>query len=118
MQVFDYSTSHKDVVDKVDVVRWEQFPAVDGFPFKVMWYCVPPSSNSPLDCHSEVELSIVLRGTATVQTDGSRKTVEQGNGFLLDSSQAHTVFNTSPDEPLLILSAYWMPLADGGAGDA
>lgn len=119
MQSFVYSTSHKDVVEKVDVARWEQYSIAGGFPFKAMWYCIPPNANGPLDCHPEIELSMVLQGTATVETGGNRRIVRQGDGFLLGSSEAHTVYNLSADEPLLVFSAYWMPPADstGGAGD-
>jgi mannose-6-phosphate isomerase-like protein (cupin superfamily) len=112
MQSFVYSTSHKDSVEKVDVARWEQYSATHGMPFKAMWYSVPPNAVSPFDRHPEIELSMVLRGTAVVETADGKRTVEQGDGFLLGSGEGHTVHNTG-DEPLLVFSAYWMP--EGGA---
>ena len=116
MQLFVYSASHKDAVESVDVARWEQYPEADGFPFKAMWYCIPPNEKGPQDQHPEIELSLVMRGTATVETGGRRSTVEQGDSFLLGSQEAHTVSNLSADEPLLVFSAYWMPPATTGDG--
>jgi len=113
MQSFHYSASVKDAVENVDVARWEQYSTADGLPFKAMWYCIPPNERSPQDQHPEVELSLVLRGTATVETGGRRDTVQQGDSFLLASQEAHTVHNLSPDEPLLVFSAYWMPPGAG-----
>ncbi|MBB5869040.1 quercetin dioxygenase-like cupin family protein [Allocatelliglobosispora scoriae] len=109
MQVFDYSTAHKSLVESVEVARFEQYPATLGFPFKAMWYCIPPQDNSPPDRHPEYEFSIAVRGSATVDVNGVRTVVDQGSAFLLDSSEGHTVYNTSPDEALLIFSVYWMP---------
>ena len=109
MQSFVYSTAHKDKVESVDVARWEQYSGIAAMPFQAMWYSVPPSTKAPFDRHPEIELSMVLRGTAVVETDSGTSTVEQGNGFLLAGGEGHTVANPSPDEPLLVFSAYWWP---------
>ena len=108
MQRFDYSLAQNDAVGIVDVARWEQFPAASEFPFQAMWYCVPPGESSPLDKHPEIELSLVMRGEATVESAGTRTVVKQGSAFLMNSTEPHVVHNTSA-EPLLIFSAYWMP---------
>jgi quercetin dioxygenase-like cupin family protein len=105
---FDYLSAHNDAVGDVTVARWEQYSEASEFPFRAMWYCIPPGSNSPLDQHPEIELSLVLRGTALVDASSTQTVIEQGSSFLLNSNEAHTVYNKS-DEPLLIFSAYWMP---------
>ncbi len=94
----------------VDVARWEQYPLDGVLPFQAMWYTVPPASSSPPDGHPEVELSIVVSGTASVETGGQRTEVPQGGAFLLDSGEAHIIHNPSPDGPLLVFTTFWMPL--------
>ena len=108
VQKFDYSKTQNHAVGIVDVARWEQYSQANDFPFKAMWYCIPPGGNSPLDQHPEIELSLVMRGEATVESGGTRTVVKQGSAFLMSTTEPHIVHNTS-DEPLLIFSAYWMP---------
>jgi mannose-6-phosphate isomerase-like protein (cupin superfamily) len=116
MHTFDHSTADSTVNGVLTVTRWEQFPAVEALPFGGMWYSVAPLSASPLDQHPDVELSLVMRGDAEVETGGRRVRVPQGSAFLLDSSEGHVIHNPSPDTPLLIFSAYWMP-PESGDGD-
>lgn len=93
----------------VDVVRWEQFALGDTLPFQAMWYTVPPGASSPRDQHPEVELSVVISGTASVEAGGCITEVDKGSVFLLDSEEAHVIHNQSTEEPLLIYTMYWMP---------
>jgi mannose-6-phosphate isomerase-like protein (cupin superfamily) len=86
-------------------------------PFGAMWYTVPPGSASVLDCHPELELSIVVTGTAHVEIGGQITEVTTGNAFLLDSEEAHVIHNRASEETVTIFSAYWMPL-DGAASGA
>jgi quercetin dioxygenase-like cupin family protein len=94
----------------VDVTRWEQFGLDDELPFKAMWYSVPPNSSSPPDRHPEIELSLVINGTASVEVGGDIVRVSSGDAFVVMTDEEHTVHNDSQDGALLIYSAYWMPV--------
>lgn len=93
----------------VEVVRWEQFELGDTLPFQAMWYTVPPASSSPQDYHPEVELSIVVSGTASVEASGQITDVGPGGCFLLSSKEAHIIHNRSADQPVTIWTTFWMP---------
>jgi len=112
MRKFDNTTADTYAVGDVEVARWEQYQLGDLMPFNAMWYVVPPGSSSPVDCHPELELSIVVSGCAVVQGGDDSTEVEQGGGFLLESEEAHMVRNRSTEHPLVIFSAYWMPGQD------
>ena len=68
-----------------------------------------PLPNLAVDRHADVELSLVLTGDAEVEVGGVVTRVNQGSGFLLESSEAHVVHNRSASETLQIFSAYWLP---------
>ncbi len=106
MRSFDCRTSETTPVGVVDVARWEQYGLGDAMPFQAMWYSVPPGESSPRDQHPEVELSVVVSGTAYVEAGGDVTEVATGSAFLLDSGEAHVVRNLS-DQPLTVFSAYW-----------
>jgi quercetin dioxygenase-like cupin family protein len=111
MRSFDNRASAQTSVQGVRVARWDQYALDDTLPFEAMWYSVPPGHSSPRDCHVEAELSVVLSGTAWVETSGGIVRVEAGSAFLLDSDEAHVVHNRSEDQILLVFSAYWVPAA-------
>jgi mannose-6-phosphate isomerase-like protein (cupin superfamily) len=69
-----------------------------------------------MDCHPELELSIVVAGTAHVVAGDAVHEIRRGNAFLLGSTEAHVVQNRSADEELTVFSAYWMPLTTHGSG--
>jgi quercetin dioxygenase-like cupin family protein len=96
-------------VGVVDVARWEQFGLGDLLPFQAMWYSVPPGSSSPQDRHPELELSVVVDGTAVVEASGELTEVAKGSCFLLGSDEAHVIHNRSADTPLQIFTTFWMP---------
>jgi len=108
MRTFDNTRAESYLVADIEVVRWEQFGLGDAMPFSAMWYTVPPGSTSPTDCHPELELSVVLSGSATVTVDSSVAVVNAGGAILIESDERHSVHNHS-DEPVLVFSAYWMP---------
>ncbi len=110
MRVFDRATADTYRVAAVEVARWEQYSLGDRMPFQAMWYSVPPNSRGPRDQHPEVELSVVLTGSAAVEAGGTVTEVPAGSSFLLDSNEAHVVHNRSATEPLQVFSAYWMPV--------
>ena len=110
MRKFDLSSGESLFVNDLRVVRWEQYQLGRQMPFQAMWYSVPPGSESPLDQHPELELSVVVAGTAHVCVDGAEHEVRQGSAFLLGSTEAHVVQNRSSDELLTVFSAYWMPV--------
>jgi quercetin dioxygenase-like cupin family protein len=71
---------------------------------------VPPASSIAPGCHPELELSIVVAGTAHVEVGGAVIEIAAGNAFLLESEEAHIVHNRTADQPMVIFSGYWMPL--------
>lgn len=117
MRTFDLSTGDDQYVKDIRVVRWEQYALEWDLPFQAMWYSVPPGSESPVDQHPELELSVVVAGTAHVVVGGKEHEVRQGDAFLLSSTEAHVVQNRSADVPLTVFSAYWMPLAEAVGHD-
>jgi quercetin dioxygenase-like cupin family protein len=118
MRTFDLPTGESLFVNDLRVVRWEQYGLGSTMPFQAMWYSVPPGDESPIDQHPELELSIVVAGTAHVLAGGREIEVPHGNAFLLDSKEAHVVQNRSTDEVLTVFSAYWYPEAAAAAADA
>ncbi len=118
MRTFDLGTSDCLYVNDLRVVRWEQYGLGADLPFQAMWYSIPPGDQSPTDQHPELELSIVVAGTAHVLTGDSVQEVRHGNAFLLDSKEAHVVQNRSEDEILTVFSAYWYPEAAVAAAEA
>ena len=109
MRTFDNTTARTALVRDIAVARWEQYDLGDCMPFDTMWYTVPPGSSSPADCHPELELSVVVTGSAEVEAGGRVHQVDQGSAFLLESEETHVVHNRSLDSPLLVFSTYWMP---------
>jgi mannose-6-phosphate isomerase-like protein (cupin superfamily) len=114
MRHFPSDSAESYLIGVVDVARWEQFELGDTLPFQAMWYTVPPASSSPRDCHPEVELSVVISGTASVEASGEVTDVAPGSCFLLGSEEAHVIHNRSADRPLFIFTTYWMPRAGDG----
>ena len=116
MRHFAGDSAESYAVGVVDVARWEQFGLGSTLPFQAMWYSVPPESSSPTDCHPEVELSVVVDGTASVEASGRITDVRQGDCFLLDSAEPHVIHNRSADVPLRVFTTFWMP-RDGAPGE-
>lgn len=109
MRRFDSAEAETYVSGTLNVGRWEQYGLGDVMPFGAMWYTVPAGQSSPRDCHPEHELSLVVSGSGTIEASDRMTDVEQGNAFLLDSTEAHIIHNRSTEVPLVIFSAYWMP---------
>ncbi len=118
MRHFASDSADSYAVGAVDVARWEQFGLDGTLPFQAMWYTVPPDSKSPVDQHPELELSVVVGGTAHVEIGGEVTEVPQGDCFLLESQEAHVIHNRSADEPLRVFTTYWMPLGERGREEA
>ncbi|TDO49894.1 mannose-6-phosphate isomerase-like protein (cupin superfamily) [Kribbella sp. VKM Ac-2527] len=118
MRTFDLDTGESLYVNDLRVVRWEQYGLGANLPFQAMWYSIPPGDQSPVDQHPELELSIVVAGTAHVLIGDSVQEIRHGNAFLLDSKEAHVVQNRSEDEVLTVFSAYWYPEAAEAAAAA
>jgi mannose-6-phosphate isomerase-like protein (cupin superfamily) len=116
MRHFPSDSAESYLIGNVDVARWEQFELGDTLPFQAMWYTVPPASSSPQDCHPEMELSVVVTGTASVEVAGQITEVAPGSCFLLDSEEAHAIHNRSADQPLFIFTTFWMPRTGPVAG--
>lgn len=98
--------------------RWAQYPELDDLPFGAMWCVIPPGAHSQEDCHPEIELAVVVSGSAAFESSGTSMDAPLGSAVLLGSNERHIVHNRSDGSPLVLLSLYWMP--DGGveAGDA
>jgi hypothetical protein len=120
MRTFDNVSADSARVGPLDIARWEQYGLDGTMPFGAMWYTVPAGGSSLRDCHPELELSIVIEGTALVESDsGTTVELPRGAAILFDSEEAHVVHNRDQDAPLTIFSAYWMPLsANGSEGPA
>ncbi len=122
MRHFASDAAESYSVGVVDVARWEQYSLGDALPFQAMWYSVPPASSSPQDLHPEVELSVVVSGTASVEASGRITDVAAGSCFLLDTEEAHVIHKRSTDTPLMVFTTYWMPrepvAATAGGGGA
>lgn len=97
----------------VDVFPWDKFSLGHRLPFGAQWYTLPPDSTSKQDCHPEVELSIVVHGTASVEASGQITDVTAGEVFLLDSEEAHVIHNRSGNAPLMVFTTFWMPAENG-----
>jgi mannose-6-phosphate isomerase-like protein (cupin superfamily) len=109
MRHFVCDSAESYTVGPVHVSRWEQY-SLDGLmPFKAMWYHMPPHSSAPRDCHPELELDVVISGTASVEIGSQITEVTQGSAFLMDGGEAHTIHNRT-SEPLSVFATYWMPL--------
>jgi mannose-6-phosphate isomerase-like protein (cupin superfamily) len=118
MRHFIGESAETSAVGAVDVARWEQY-GLDGLlPFQAMWYTVRPDSSSPRDCHPEMELSVVLSGTAFVEAAEQISEVRAGSAFLLDGQEAHIIHNRSAETPLSVFTTYWMPLDAAAAASA
>jgi len=89
--------------------RWTQYADLGELPFGAMWCVVPPGSHSEEDCHPERELQVVVNGSAVVDSAGTKLDAPLGAAILLDSYERHVVHNRSADQPLVLLSIYWMP---------
>jgi quercetin dioxygenase-like cupin family protein len=109
MRHFDKSSAESTPIGDVDIRRWEQYGLGDTLPFEAMWYTIPPGCTPAQDKHPEVELSVVLGGTASVEVDGQITDVPTGSSFLFDSEEAHIIHNRSADTPLTVFAVYWMP---------
>ena len=97
-------------VGVVEVFPWDKFSLGLQLPFGAQWYTLPPGSISPQDCHPEVELSIVVTGTASVEASGEITDVAAGGAFLLDPEEAHIIHNRAADQPLMVFTTFWLPL--------
>jgi Cupin domain len=94
----------------IEIGRWEQY-GTRGLPFGAMWCVIPPGGSSEEDCHPERELAVVVTGGGEVEAvaTGERRPAPLGTAALLDSEERHVWHNGSADEPLVLLSIYWMP---------
>ncbi|MFC7546962.1 cupin domain-containing protein [Plantactinospora sp. GCM10030261] len=93
----------------IQIGRWKQYRDLGRLPFDAMWCVIPPGGSSTEDVHPEVEFAVVTRGTAIYQAGGEKVEVLTGGVILLDPEQRHVIHNPSPEQPLTILSIYWMP---------
>jgi mannose-6-phosphate isomerase-like protein (cupin superfamily) len=109
MRKFDSSSAQSTTNGPVDVARWEQYGLGSTMPFDAMWYSVMAGQSSARDCHPELELSIVISGTASVEVGGTITDMPVGSAFLFDSEEGHIIHNRQ-DVPVTIFSAYWMPV--------
>jgi len=118
MRKFDSKTAGTYAVGDVEVARWEQYGLGELMPFHAMWYVVAPGASTPVDRHPELELSIVISGSALVQAGDDSAEVQSGDAFLLDGDEDHALRNRSSEHPLVVFSAYWMPSAAADASAA
>ncbi|MDJ0346006.1 cupin domain-containing protein [Streptomyces sp. H10-C2] len=111
MQKFSIDDSPLTSEYGIHIGRWEQYAAASGLPFSAMWCQVPANSHSVLDNHPEVELAVVVGGDAVFTVNGEDTPAPAGSAILLTPGDRHVI--TAGDEPVRILSIYWLP---GDAG--
>jgi len=98
--------------------RWTQYAGLGGMPFGAMWCVVPPGGRSHTDCHPERELVVVVQGAVRMEVAGGDELATAGSAVLLDGGEEHVMVNPSAQDPLVTLSIYWMPDAEGGDATA
>lgn len=91
----------------IQIGRWSQYAGVDALPFNAMWCEVPAHSDSATDNHPEVELAVVVGGRATFTVDGTDVPAPTGTAVLLQPGESHVIH--AHEEPVRILSIYWLP---------
>lgn len=101
----------------IRVGRWTQYDNADELPFGAMWCVVPPGSKTDPDSHPELELAVVVDGSAIFEAGQATIEAAAGAAVLLSSNEQHVVHNTSDDSPLVMLSLYWLPTNVGETGD-
>lgn len=116
MRTFNSNSAISATVAPLEVARWDQYGLGGKMPFDAMWYTVPAGQSSHRDCHPELELSLIISGTAFVEAGGGITELPTGSAFLFDSEEPHIVHNRSQDVPLTIFSAFWMPVEAVAAG--
>ena len=112
MQTFTSGTAQLTEEYGIEIGRWEQYREADRkLPFGAMWCVIPPGGSSEEDCHPELELAVVVSGGGEVEAvaSGERRPAPTGTAALMDSEERHVWHNGSADEPLVLLSVYWMP---------
>jgi mannose-6-phosphate isomerase-like protein (cupin superfamily) len=114
MRTFSSDSARLIAGNGIQIGRWEQYGPPGAMPFGAMWCVVPPGGRSDPDVHPETELAVVLAGAGAVEASCGTVEVLPGTAVLLDPQERHVLHNRSADEPLVVLSVYWM----GGVGDA
>ena len=111
MDVFDSGTARLGDEFGILVSRWEQQYAAEGLPFDAMWCVVPPGASAHEDNHDERELQIVVSGRGALETpaDGRTRDIRPGMAMLLEARERHVLHNHSTEDPLVVLSIYWLP---------
>ena len=89
--------------------RWERYEDLGDLPFGAMWCVVPPGAHGDEDRHPEVELAVVVDGSAVIESSGTKLDAPLGSAVLISSHEPHVVHNRSERDPLRLLSLYWMP---------
>lgn len=104
----------------IRIGRWTNYKDLLATPFDAMWCEIPAGGSSDEDCHPEVEFAVVVRGNATYESGGDRVEVPTGGVIVLSPEEKHVIHNASAQDPLTILSIYWLPSDDAAdkAGDA
>ncbi|GIF07102.1 class I tRNA ligase family protein [Actinoplanes siamensis] len=109
MRSFTVDGSNLTAEYGIAVGRWSQFEQARQFPFEAMWCVIPAASRSAPDQHAEVELAIVVGGRARFVVEGRDVEAPAGTAVLLEPQERHVIHNTRDDEPVQILSVYWLP---------
>jgi mannose-6-phosphate isomerase-like protein (cupin superfamily) len=117
MQVLTNNPAGLTAEHGIQIGRWDQYQGLGQTPFGAMWCVVPPGGRSAIDCHSERELWVVVQGDADVESNGRTELAPLGSAVLLESQEPHVMVNRSTVEPLVVLSLYWEPAAEGKTGE-
>jgi quercetin dioxygenase-like cupin family protein len=101
----------------IRIGRWTQYPETEAFPFDAMWCVLPPGARAAEDRHPEMELAVVVNGSAVFESGETTIDAAPGAAVLLSSNERHVVRNRSDESPLVVLSVYWLPPEAGETGD-
>jgi mannose-6-phosphate isomerase-like protein (cupin superfamily) len=95
----------------IRIGRWSQYAELGDLPFDAMWCEVPARGHSATDRHPEIELAVVVSGDATFTVDDREVAAPRGTAMLLHPNESHVI--QAHDEPVRILSLYWLPEPEG-----
>jgi mannose-6-phosphate isomerase-like protein (cupin superfamily) len=102
----------------IRIGRWTQYQDLGKLPFDAMWCVIPPGGSSQEDHHPEIEFAVVVDGHASYRSAGEDVDAPAGSVILLSPEERHVIHNRSQDQPLTILSIYWLPDAAPAGTDA
>lgn len=85
--------------------RIQPWPELQA-PFEGSWCELDPGESSGAHAHHEHELWVVVRGSATVTSEGTPHVLCEGDMIFLEPGEEHTATNDASDR-FVMLSIWW-----------